>query len=106
RADRQLVAGLRHLQPVDDHLALVTSAPRCDGPSAAPRPQRENSGASAGTPAIAAMSLRFAAIALRPARRGPTAATTKSVPSVSTSVVTSTGWAGGARTAQRSPGPR
>ena len=37
------------------------------------------------------MSLRFAAIALRPARRGPTSATMKSVPSISMSVVTSSG---------------
>ncbi len=69
--------------------------------AAAPR----STTAATGMPAIAAMSLRFAAIALRPTRRGPTSATTKSVPSISMSVVTSSGRSCGASTAQSSPGP-
>src|SRR5262245_14186666 len=50
------------------------------------------------------MSLRFADIALRPTRRGPTSARMKSVPSMSMSVVTNSAREGDVIAAQSSPG--
>src|SRR5262249_37056711 len=84
---------------------------RAHGPGPAPRALpawRESppvAPAATGSPALAAMSLRLTAIALRPTRRGPASASRKQLPSSSMSVVTSVSPLVRSTTAVSSPGP-
>ena len=89
--------------------SAISRKPRYSSSARARPPRRGKptlTTAATGTPAMAAMSLRFTAMALRPTRRGPASSRRKQLPSSSMSVVTRHGVAvGQARMAVSSPGP-